>query len=99
MYALSITIGTTNLHVSHPSGILNRNFFLVYPWPFIKYANIYETPKCFLFVVTNMTANFLVFLLLPNKVYADVINGLQCRVAKIQAKSEMHVKYGHEINF
>ena len=58
-----------------------------------------DTPKCFLFVVTNLTANFFGFLLLPGKVYADVINGLQYRVAKMQTKSEMHVKYGHAIDF
>ena len=36
---------------------------------------------------------FLVFLLLPGKVYADVINGFQYRVAIMQTK------YGHEIYF
>ena len=40
-------------------------------------------PKMFLFVVTNLTANFFVFLLLPSKIYADVINGLQYRLAKM----------------
>ena len=44
---------------------------------------------------TNLTAICLVFLLLPDKVYADVIYGLQYRVAKMQTKSEMHVKYVH----
>ena len=73
--------------------------FLVYPWPYIKYANIYDTPKFFLFVVTNLTANFFGFLLLPGKVHADVINGLQYCVAKIQMKSEMHAKYGRAIYF
>ena len=43
--------------------------------------------------------NFLVFLLLPGKVYADVINGLQYRVAKMQTNSEMYAKYGHAIYF
>ena len=99
MYTLYINIGAKRLQVWHPRGILNRNLFLVYPWPYIKYANIYDTPKCFFFVVTNLTANFLVFLLLPGKVYADVINGLQYRVAKIKTMSEMYAKYGHEINF
>ena len=99
MYSLYITIGAKRLHVWHPRGILNRNLFLVYPWPYIKYANIYDTPKCFLFVVTNLTANFFGFLLLPGKVYADVINGLQYRVAKMQTKSEMYAKYGHAIYF
>ena len=42
---------------------------------------------------------FCVFLLLPGKVYADVINGLQYRVAKMQKKSDMYVKYGHGIFF
>ena len=77
--------------------MLNRNWFLVYPWPYIKYANVYDTPKCFFFVDTNLTAFFFVFLLLPSKVHADVINGLQYRVAKMQTKSEMYAKYGHAI--
>ena len=51
-----------------------------------QYANIYDTLKCFLFVVTNLMA------LLPNKVYADVLNGLQYRVAKMQTKSEIACK-------
>ena len=50
-------------------------------------------------MVTNLTANFFGFLLLPGKVYADVKNGLQHRVAEIQTKSEMYAKYGHEIYF
>ena len=48
-------------------------------------------------VVTNLTANFLDCLLLPDKVYADVINGLQYCVAKMHTKSEMHVKYVHAL--
>ena len=99
MYSLYITIGAKRLHVWHPRGILDRNLFLVYPWPYIKYANYYDTPKCFLFVVTNLTANFFGFLLLPGKVYADVINGLQYYVAKLQTKSEMYAKYGLAIYF
>ena len=59
-----------------------------------KYASIYETLKCLLFVVTSLTANFLVVLLLPDKVYAYVMDSLQYCVAKMQTKSEMHVKYG-----
>ena len=43
--------------------------------------------------------NFFGFLLLPGKVYADVINGLHYRVAKMQTKSEMYAKYGHAIYF
>ena len=39
----------------------------VYPWPYIKYANIYDTPKCFLFVVTNLKANFFGFYFYPIK--------------------------------
>ena len=39
------------------------------------------------------------FLLLHGKVYADVVNGLQHRVAKMQIKSEMYAKYGHAIYF
>ena len=34
-------------------------------------------------------------LLLPDKVYSDAINELQYSGAKMQKKSEMHVKYGH----
>jgi hypothetical protein len=41
----------------------------------------------------------LFFLLLPGKVYADVKNGLQHRVAKVQTKSEMYAKYGLAIYF
>ena len=92
-------MGAKRLHVWHPRGILNRNLFLVYPWPYIKYANIYYTQKCFLFVATYLTANFFVFLLLPGKVYADVINGLQYPVAKVQTKSEMYAKYWNAILF
>ena len=66
---------------------------------YIKYANNYYTPECFLFVVTNLTANFFVFLLLPGKVYADVKNGLQHLVAEMQTKSEMYAKYGLAIYF
>ena len=40
---------------------------------------------------------FSFFLLLPGKVYVNVINGLQYRVAKMQTKSEMYAKYGHAI--
>ncbi len=87
------------MHIWHPRGILNRNLFLVYPWPYIKYVNVYDTPKCLLFVDTNLTATFFVFLLLPGKVHADVINGWQYCVAKMQTKSEMYAKYGHAIYF
>ena len=41
-----------------------------------KYAIIYETLKCLLFVVTNLTANFFGFLLLPYNVYAYVMDSL-----------------------
>ena len=99
LYVLYITIGAKRLNIWHPRGIPDRNVFLVYPWPYIKYANVYDTPNCFLFVDTNLTANFLGFLLLPCKVHADVTNGLQYRVAKIQTKSEMYTKYGHAIYF
>ena len=99
MYSLHITIGAKRLHVWDPRGILDRNFFLVYPWPYIKYANYYDAPKCFLFVVTNLTGNFLGFLHLPGKVSADVKNGLQRRVAEMQTKSEMYAKYGLAIYF
>ena len=50
-------------------------------------------------MVTNLTANLVVFLLLPDKVYAAAIHDLQYRVAKMQSKSEMHVKYGLAIFF
>ena len=75
LYPLYITIRAKRLHIWHSRGILDRNFFVVYPWPYIKYANYYDTPKCFLFVVTNLTANFFGFLHLPGKVNADVKNG------------------------
>ena len=42
---------------------------------------------------------FRFFLLLSGKVHADVINGSQYCVAKMQAKSKMFTKYGHAINF
>ena len=48
-------------------------------------------------MVTNLTANFVGFLLLPSKVHADVKAYWQCRKAKIATKSEMYVKYGHAI--
>ena len=51
------------------------------------------------FVDTNLTENFLGFLFLPGKVHADVINGLQYCIAKMQTRSEMYAKYGHEIYF
>jgi hypothetical protein len=50
-------------------------------------------------VVTNLTGNFFGFLHLPGKVYADVKNGLQRRVAEMQTKSEMYAKYGLAIYF
>ena len=61
LYPLYITIGAKMLHVWHPRGILDRNLCLVYPWPYITYANYYDNQKNFLFVVTNLTANFYVF--------------------------------------
>ena len=42
---------------------------------------------------------FFVFLLLPGKVHADVINAFQYCVAKMQTKSEMYAKYEHAIFF
>ena len=53
----------------------------------------------YFFVDTILTATFFVFLLLPCKVHADVINGWQYCVAKMQTKSEMYAKYGHAIFF
>ena len=50
-------------------------------------------------MVTNLTAIKKKKLLLPGKVIAYVINGLQYRVSKMQVKSEMYAKYGHEIYF
>ena len=46
-------------------------------------------------MVINWTANFVVFLLLLDKGCADAINDLKYCAAKMQAKFEMHVKYGH----
>ena len=81
LYSLSITIGAKSLHIWRPRGILNRNLFLVYPWPYIKYANIYDTPKCFFFCGFQLDGIFFYFFYFyffsPDKVYADVINGLQ----------------------
>ena len=54
MYSLYITIGAKRFHVLHPRGIMNTNLFLVYAWPYIKYANYYDTPQFFLFVVSNL---------------------------------------------
>ena len=48
----------------------------------------------FLWLETGRQTFFSSFLL-PGKVYADVINGLQYRVAKMQ--TEMYATYGHEI--
>ena len=50
-------------------------------------------------MVTNLTGNFFGFLLLFGKVYADVKNVLQHRVAGMQTKSEMYAKYGLAIYF
>ena len=50
-------------------------------------------------MVTNLSENFLVFFLVPVKVYADVINGLQYRIAKMQTKSEMYAIYENDIFF
>ena len=47
----------------------------------------------------QLDGNFFGFLLLPGKVYADVITGLQYCVAKMQSKSEMYAKYGQAIYF
>ena len=49
LYWLYITIKAKKLNTWHPRGILNRNLFLVYHWPYIKYVNVYDTPKCLLF--------------------------------------------------
>ena len=94
-----MTIEAKRLHIWHPRGILDINLFSVYPWPYIKYVNVYDTSKCLLFVDTNLTATFFCFLLLPGKVQADVINGWQYWIAKMQTKSEMYAKYGHAIYF
>ena len=47
------------------------------PIAYLKFTNICDTLKCFLFVVIKLAANFFGILLLPGKVYADVINGVQ----------------------
>ena len=60
---------------------------------------IFRIPKTFPFLVTIFMANFIDFLLLPNKVYADAINDLQYRVTKMHTKSEKHIKYWHAIIF
>ena len=53
---------------------------------------------CFLWLPT-WRQTFFGFLYLPGKVYADIISGLQYGVGKMQMKSEMYAKYGHEIFF
>ena len=42
---------------------------------------------------------FLAVFLLTDKLYADVINGLQYGIAKMQTNSEMHAKYDLAIYF
>ena len=49
-------------------------------------------------MVINLTANFVVFSLLPSKVHADIINGWKYRKAEMAIKSEMYVKYGLAIH-
>ena len=62
-------------------------------------CNYVGYPKSFLFVVTNLTVEFVGILLLPSKVHADDINDLQYLGAKMATKSEMRVKYGHTVFF
>ena len=50
-------------------------------------------------MVTNLTANFGGFFLIPSKLHADVINDWQYVKAEMATKSEMYVKYRHVINF
>ena len=56
-------------------------------------------PQMFPFCGSQLDGKLFWFLLLPVKVYAVVINGLQYRKAEMQTKSEMYAKYGHEIYF
>ena len=72
------------------------NFFQVYLWLYKWYANIKDNKKSSLFVVTNLKVDcYCVFLRLPSKVKADVINDLQYPGAKLATKSDMFVKYGY----
>ena len=53
----------------------------------------------FSFCDYQLDGKLFVSLLLPGKVYADVINVLQYRVAKMQTKSEIYAKYWLAIHF
>ena len=81
--------------VAHMASQGNSEQEFVFSLPMTLNKICQDTPKCFLFVVTNLTTNFVGFLLLPDKVYVDAINDLQYRIANIHMKSKMYVKYGH----
>ena len=81
----------------HSSGILNMNFFLVFPWPHIKQAHIWNIHEVSFFLVTNLTVDFVGFLLLLSKIHAYVKNDFQYGGAKMATKSDMFVKYGPKV--
>ena len=99
LYSLYITIGAKRLHVWHPRGIFDRNLFSCLPMALHKICKYLLYPKMFPFCGYQLDGKLFWFLLLPGKVFADVINGLQYCVAKMQTKSEMYAKYGHAIYF
>ena len=60
---------------------------------------MFMIPQNVFFCGYQLDGKLFVFLLLPGKLHADVINGLQYPIAKIQTKSEMYAKYGDAIYF
>ena len=86
LYSFHITIGCKRCRYGIWGEFWIWICFLVHPWPYIQYVNIQDT---------FLTANFLGFLLLPDKVYPDAKNEFKYRIAKMQTRSEMLVKYGH----
>ena len=83
LYSLSITNGAKRLQGWHPRGILDRNLFCVYPWPYIKYANIYDTPKCFLFCGYQLNGKLFCFFTFTRqsicRCHKQCIAQLKCR--------------------
>ena len=49
LHSFPITIWAKRLHVWHPRGILNRNYFLVYSWPLHKICKYLRYTKMFPF--------------------------------------------------
>ena len=83
VYLYFITTGANMFHVCHYSGILQMNLFLVYPWPYIKQANIQDTQQCFLFELTNLTVYFFLFFqFYPPKYMQTPL--MICRMAEVK---------------